>query len=207
MSKTIKNEDGSEEEVFTADEIEAQKQEAIEAYKLENPDKTDELIAIQEEKARIEEELKGLKDKDLNFANLRKQKEGAEKKIADILGEVDNKINSVKKEVLEGVMKDHYNDTIKALAGDDEELKKKIEFNYKRLADTVTTKSEMDSKLRDAWALSTKTEDNGVNANIFASGGVGRIKTKDSEKKFTQDEKEAGNKFGLSAKDFEKYGK
>ena len=96
--KTITLEDGTQQEVLTAEEIDAQKeeakQEAIEAYKAEYPDKTDELTKLQEE-------LDKLKGKDLNFDNLRKAKETAEKKVEDILKGVDEKISTVKKEVMD----------------------------------------------------------------------------------------------------------
>src|SRR3990167_9199445 len=115
MSEIIKKEDGTEIEVFSAEELEAQKQEAIEQYKLDNPDKTEELTALQAE-------LEKLKSKDVSIAELRKQKNNAEAKIEEIVKGTDEKITKVKQEIMEGVMQDHYNDTIKALAGDDEEL-------------------------------------------------------------------------------------
>lgn len=193
--ETITKEDGSTVEVYTADELEAQKQEAIELYKLENPDKTDELTALQEELKTKEEALEKATKKDLNFGTLRTQKEAAEKKIADITKEIDTKISQAKKEVMEGVMKDHYNDTLKALAGDDEEVKKKIEFHFKRLGDTASTKEEIGNKLRDAWLLATKpAEMDALNSTVLSSGGVGRLKINSSEKKFTPDEKALAQK-------------
>jgi len=207
MSEIIQK-DGVDVEVFTVEEIEAQKQEAIEAYKAENPDKSDELTALQEELKSKEEELAKIKDKDTNFANLRKQKEAVELKMANITAEIDTKINLAKKEVMEGVLKDHYNDTIKALAGDDEEVKKKIEFQYKRLADSASTKQEIANKLRDAWVLASKVEEgDAFNSTVLSSGGVGRLKIKGQEKKLSPEEKAIGAKLGLSEKDYEKYGK
>ena len=202
MSETI-TKDGVDIEVFTVEELEAQKQEAIENYKSENPDKADELASLQEELKLKEEELTKVKDKDTNFANLRKQKEAAEKKITDITAEIDTKISAVKKEVMEGVMKDHYNDTLKVLAGDDEEVKKKIEFQYKRLADAAATKEEVGNKLRDAWVLATKPEvTDALNSFVISSGGVGKLHIKGQEKKFTPEEKALGAKFGLKEEDF-----
>lgn len=195
MSITTKLEDGTEIETFTAEELVAQRDAAIEEYKLANPDKSDELIAAQEE-------LDKLKGKDLNFDNLRKAKETAEKKVEDILKGVDEKISTVKKEVMEGVMKDHYNDTLKVLAGDDPEALKKIEYHYKRLGDVASTKEEITNKLKDAYVLATKQDDGGVNASVFSSGGVGRLKINNTSQKFSAEEKELGAKFGLSDKDF-----
>jgi len=186
MTQTIINDSGETIEIPTTEEIEAQKQQAIEEYKSQNPDKTEELTKLQKE-------LDGFKDKDLNFSNLRKQKEDAEKKVEDILKGVDEKISTVKKEVLEGVMKDHYNETINSLTGGDEELKKKIEFQYKRLGDAPATKDEIAKKLQDAYMLAAGTS-KGVSSNAFSSGGVGSIKTKESS--LTEDDKDLLKKMG-----------
>jgi hypothetical protein len=205
MSEIIQK-DGVDIEVFTAEEIEAQKQEAIEQYKLDNPDKTDELTQLQEELRIKEEELSKAKDKDANFANLRKQKEAAEKKITDITAEIDSKIQSVKKEVMEGVMKDHYNDTLKAFAGEDEEIKKKIEFHFKRLGDVASTKEEISNKMRDAYLLATKPEGyDALNSSVISTGGVGRLNIKSQGQKLSADEKVMASKFGLSDADLKKY--
>ena len=209
MSEIIKREDGTEEEVFTATEIEEQKQAAIQQFKAENPDKTEELNALQEELKVANEKLAKADDKSQNFATLRKAKEEAEGKLADFTKSVDEKIALSEKRVLEGVMQDHYNDTVKALVGEDEELKKKVEFHYKRLGDTAATKEEISNKLRDAYLLATKQDagDN-FNANILASGGVSRLNIKPSDKSFTPEEKELGKKIAqaggikLEDKDF-----
>jgi len=189
MSEIIKKEDGTEVEVFSAEEIEAQKeeakQEAIEQYKLDNPDKTEELTALQAE-------LEKLKSKDVSISELRKQKNQAESKIEEIVKGTDEKITKVKQEIMEGVMQDHYNDTIKALVGDDEELRKKVEHEFKKTLSGVnpTTKDELAGKLRNAYLLATKpAEVDALNSSVISSGGVGRLNIK-SEKKFSQEEKQ-----------------
>src|SRR3990167_94619 len=185
MSEIIKKEDGTEIEVFSAEELEAQKQEAIEQYKLDNPDKTEELTALQAE-------VEKLKSKDISITELRKQKNQAESKIDEIVKGVDEKVAKVKQEVMQGVMQDHYNDTIKALAGDDEEIKKKIEHEYKTTLSGVSpvTKEEMANKLRNAYLLASKpAELDALNSSVISSGGVGRLNIK-SEKKFSQEEKQ-----------------
>jgi len=67
MSQKIINDMGEEIEVFTNEELEAQKESAIEDYKTNNPDKTDELTKLQEDLQTKEEELSKFKNKDLNF--------------------------------------------------------------------------------------------------------------------------------------------
>ena len=163
------------------------------------------MTALQEELIKKEEEITKAKSKDQNFSVLRKAKDDAEKKVADILAGVDEKITRAKTEVLEGVMKDHYNDTLEALSGGDEELKKKIEFNFKRIGDVASTKAEITKKFQDAARLSGQTEVDAVNASVFSSGGVGRLNIKGSETKLSADEKVMASKLGLSEADLKKY--
>ena len=174
----------------------------------------EELKAKEQELENAKAELEKYKNKDLNFSNLRQQKEAAEAKVEELTkemeakaNEVNEKIDSVKKEVFEGVMKDHYNDTIKALVGDDEELLKKVEYHYNRLADTAKTKDEVTSKLQDAWVLATKKEDTGVlNTAVISSGGVKPLKI-NTNTEFSAEEKQLAGSFGLSEEDLKKYGK
>ncbi len=186
--KIIDETTGEEVEVFTQEELQAQKEVAIEEFKKDNPDKSADLkVAI--------EELEKFKGKDFNFGKLREQKEAAEKKVEDILNGVDEKITAVKKEVLDGVMKDHYTDTINKLTGGDKDLIAKIELQYKRLGDSAGTKSEIEKKLNDAFILATGGQSKGINNSAFSSGGVGKpnfgtqgeTKLTDEEKKMAQE--------------------
>jgi hypothetical protein len=202
MTYKITNEDGEEIDVFTAEELEAQKTKAIEEFKTNNPNKTEELVKAQEE-------LEKLKGKDLNFANLRKQKEDAEKKVEDILKGVDEKISTVKKEVLEGVMKDHYNETLNSLSGGDKETADKIELQYKRLVGTPATKDELAKMLQDASLLATGGQNKGVSSGVFSSAGAGRLNIKSTEP-LSAEEKDMARKLAsaggmtLEEKDFNK---
>ena len=215
MPITHTDTDGNEQEVFTAEELETQKEQAktdaVEQFKTDNPDKTAEIEELQGKLDKATEDLTRAGEKDTNFANLRKQKDDAENKLEEFTAGVDEKIGTakeeVKKEVLEGVMSDHYADILKALTGDDEELKKKVELNYNRLQDPGVTKSDVTKKLTDAYHLSTipETED-ALNTSVISSGGVSRLKTTSDDKSFSGEEKELGEKFGLSEEEMKKYG-
>src|SRR3990167_5476935 len=195
MPTTITLESGETQEVYTAEELTQQRDAALEEYKTANPDKTVELDALQAELKKANDELGKFKDKDLNFGNLRTQKEAAEKKVEEILKGVDDKIAIVKKEVLEGVMKDHYTETLKTLAGDDSELIKKIEYQYKRLTDFAATKEEVTKKMTDAYLLATKVPDTGVlNSGVLSSAGGGKLNIK-SNQPFSAEEKALAYKF------------
>ena len=90
MPEKITLADGTEREVFTEKEIDDQKKtasdEAIETYKKDKPDKTEELTKAQEaletatgESDKLKETLDGMSDKDQNFAKLRQQVEDKNK--------------------------------------------------------------------------------------------------------------------------------
>lgn len=207
MPQKITDENGDEIEVFTAEELNAQKEEAIEKYKEENPDKTEELTKIQEEMSAKDKELEelkkqieGISDKDRNFAALRKKVQDKEKEVEDLKGTIDEKIGAVKKEVLDTVMKDHYESEINRLAGDDKELKDKIELQYKRLTDTAGTKDEISKKLNDAFILATGKTKESFDSSAFSSGGVSGSGVKDAIKgakeKLSNEEKELLQKMG-----------
>ena len=204
MSEII-NKDGVDIEVFTQDEIEQHKIDAIEAFKAENPDKTEELTSLQTELETANAELEKLKSVDKSVSHFKKEATEAQKKVEEITKSIDEKILNVKREVLEGVMSDHKNDTLKALAGGDAELEKKIEYHYKRLGDVASTKAEITNKLKDAYVLAAKQEaPDAVNMNVFSSGGVGRLNIKSNNPQFSAEEKELGAKFGLKEEDFKK---
>ena len=100
----------------------------------------------------------------------------AETKLEEFTKQVDEKISLAKKEVLEGVMKDHYLDTLKKVAGDDAELIKKVEYQYGRLADSATTKDEVTKKIQDAFILATGGNQSTVKQDVFSSANANGVK-------------------------------
>ena len=192
MPQTITNSEGEEVEVFTSEELQQKER--------------DEATTAKDD---LQKQLDGELDKDKNFANLRKQKDEAVEKAEGIEKTIDEKVASAKNEILETTVKDHYNDQIKELAGDDDELKKKIEFHYGRIKDTAVTKEEVSKKLRDSWTLATAGERQEVSGSAFSSGGAtgGKPKTQST---FTAEEKDLAKKLAsagglkLDDKDFNK---
>lgn len=199
MPTKVTTEDGKEEIMYSASELEEQRQAAITDFQEKNPDKTGEVTKLTEDLNKAQEALAKFENKDLNFGELRKQKDAAEKAVKDLESKIDDKVGAVKKEILEGVTKEHYTETLNSLAGGDEELKKKIELHYKRLADPASTKEEITKKITDAYILATgKPVDEGVlNSSIISSGNVNRIKTNGTQK-FTQEEKALATKLAQS---------
>jgi len=171
------------------EEIQEETQEVTEETQETQEQSVDDLKA---ELAAKEEELTKLRDKDLNFSNLRQQKEKAEIQAKTLQEQIDEKIESAKQEIIESSNKDYYTDQLNQLAGDDEELKKKIELHYGRIKDTASTKEEMSKKLRDSWVLATAKEEE-VPSSVYSSGSTGGIKTKTQEN-LSSEEKDLLNK-------------
>lgn len=209
MPIKITNAEGKEEEVYTSAEIEEQRQTAVKEYQDKNPDKTEALNKAEELLKELNEKLEKVDDKNMNFGELRKQKEAAEKAVKDLSAQIDEKVGAAKKEILEGVMKDHYNDVVKSLADGDAELQKKIELQYKRLGDSAATKEEITKKLTDAYILATgkKVDEGALNSSVLSSGGGRPIKTQGNQN-FTAEEKALAQKMAqaggmkLEDKDF-----
>lgn len=194
MPSTFKDAEGNDVSAFTVEEVNA-KDEAIQK--------------ANDEMARITEELNKMKEKDLNFSKLREQKDSLEGKVKQIETDFTAKLETTKKELFEGVLKDHYNDVITNLASGDEETKKKIAYHYNRLSDKAETKAEVDKKLKDAWALAQDKPASNA-AAAFSSGGMGYVKPSSGTKTFSKEEVELGKAIAaaggmkLDDKDFNK---
>lgn len=225
MPRTINDSSGNEIQVYSEEEMNEQKEtaktDAVEDFKKENPDKTEELETLQKERdeanTKFEEankQLEGELDKDKNFAQLRKQKDDAETqkveaedKIKELGESVDEKIETAKKEIQEDSLQGHYNDLMSTEAGGDEDRKKKIELQYKRLNDPIGTKEQMSIKFATAILMAADPpETDALNTVVISSGGVAPVNTKEKEGSFSAEEKELGSKLELSEEDLKKYG-
>ena len=205
MSEIITKEDGTEIEVFTQEELEAQKEAAIEEYKNENPDKSEEIEALKKEIEEKEEafnsakeELEKLGKKDFNFKKLREQNKNQETELEKLKTEMSDKLEAA----ITNLANDKKSDIISSLVGDDEELKKKVEFHYNRIKDEAKTKEEIMAKVNDAYFLATRQEP--PVGNYVSAAGAGNTKVKEE---VSAKEKELGNALGITEEDREKYNK
>ena len=132
----VKQDDGTEIEVFTPDEVTAREKAAADAAV-----KTA-VAAKEAELTKLQEELKGLTDKDHNFAQLRKQKEDVEAKLAEITKNTDTKI----KEVESKIVNKELENAIKDRAAGDAEMEKKIKFHFDHLNYPSGTPEEIEQK-------------------------------------------------------------
>ena len=200
----FKNEDGTEVEALTAEEVEAklatERASALaEAEKNFNEQKD----IIEAEKAELEERIKGIDNKDQNFKVL---KEALDKK-TDEIKTLGTKIEDEGKKIRSEIVRD---DLIEKLSRGNKELEKKIKLNFDETLKGVEAKTpeEIKSKMDSAYKLSIdSTGPNPIDVAINGSGGAGfRPITNNNDKvEISETEKSLGKKFGISEDDYKKY--
>ncbi len=127
-------------------EIEAAKKEAADAARAEAKA---ELDKKQAELEVAQNELKGLKDKDLNFGKLNDKKEGLEKTVADLKTQLDA--------VAAAPINEAKISNLDALSGGDKTLRDKIEFQFNRVGSAAKTPAEVEAAMKEAYLLATGT--------------------------------------------------
>jgi hypothetical protein len=191
MPEKITRDDGTEEEVFTATEVAERETQAAAAVKAE-------LDTTKTELSKVNEDLKKLNDKDHNFSALRSQKEELEKKIAEMGQGVTDKIDEVRKAPLN----DHGNEILANMSAGDDELKKKIKFQYDRFSDKSDSKESVTKKMNDAYLLAVGTSPSvDVLGRAAPAGGRGSHAPIVNNGPISSDLAELGKKMGLTDED------
>ena len=181
MPETITNEDGTEREVFTQEELEAQSQSAIDKYKEENPVDNTELEEVKEKLQKAEE-------KEINFAKLRKiaeekgikldekdtELEEKDKEFSKFQEDTKSEIDNLRNDITSGKR----TEAIDKLSDDPEE-RKKIKFHLDRLSNPEDDQEAFESNLKDAYFLTTKQE--AQVPDFISSAGAGGSKQKEEE--------------------------
>ncbi len=214
MSQIIKNEDGTEQEVFTADELETQRQDAIETYKTEHPEMTAEqatqvaeLDSVKKQLADAQEALaKGDGPNGKNFAALRGVVDILQKKVDTLEKSTTDKVAG-----LEGMInEDKLNEAITNLVGDDAELAKKVKdaFSGTLKGMEVKTLADFVAKVNNAYLLAAgKTPQSGAGANQFsAAGGAPRMKSQGGEAVWSPELIDLAKKMDITPEDIKKFG-
>lgn len=160
----IKQEDGTEIEVFTEAEVQVKTKEAetaaaaaaIEKFKEENPDKTEELTAAQTKLKEAEDALKKAEedaggDKDGQVARLRKERDDAKKAAEEATSGIEKKFEDFKKEMVG----DTKTELLERLSAKDPELKKKIELEFDNYRPNDTSKKGIEQRMEKAYQLAT----------------------------------------------------
>jgi predicted nucleic acid-binding Zn-ribbon protein len=165
--------DGQTIEVFTSEEVEAQKQAALaEATKP---------LADQLETAK--KELEGFKNKDLNFGNLRTEKEKLETQVADLTQKIEQIPETIQQQFTEKEQAQKIDALIKKTAEGDVELEKKMRHHMETTLKGVEAKTEAEivNKISQSWQLSTaKQPVPDVLSEVISSAGAGGMPPADN---------------------------
>lgn len=189
MSTKIKQEDGTEVEMFSAQELEVQRNSAVDVVKAE-------AAATLSAK---EAELTRLKDKEMNFGRVKEGEEAKAKEIEKLQGEI-----SSLKNVVVGNFK---NDLLKKYAGSDIELAKTIEKEYLSFNGEAVTNDEITARMEKAAKIAGVQEPTSFAQNAFGSMGSRGVGSLGQEPQpIAKEVKEVGAKMGISEEDYKKYG-
>jgi chromosome segregation ATPase len=208
MPQKIVDAEGKEHEVLTQEEIDAKVQAAVSSKESELKSAIEEkdtrLGSLQSELETAREALDKAGEGTKDWASARGQIKGLEAKI----GELEQARNREKEEfsgeirkVRTAVFQGQVDSMIKNLSGEDEELKKKIEFQYNRLG-VADNEKDAQEKMKDAFLLATgRQAPNMFNVARGTGGDAPRVNQPAS-----QELSELGSRFGLSDEDIKKYG-
>lgn len=204
--------DGNEVEAFTQEDLDAKTAEAVDEYKEANPGNDDELKKANNELAVAQAKLKEFEDsdeggdgknKDGQKARLIKERDDAIKERDEALKSSQDGINALNQKI-NGNTK---NRIVSQLAGDDEELRAKIEAEYDNFAGDPEDDVEIQERLEKSYTLATGSKPSPEFMDGTTSPhGKGDESKKVSEAGETQNSKNIRNVFGITDQDVEKYG-
>jgi seryl-tRNA synthetase len=193
--------------------LEEEKSALTEKYEAEKAQALERVGAIEAEKKALEEKIKtaqgqgdgdgGSSDKDTNLANLRK-------KLEETTTALDAERNA-NKEKFSSIENDKIDQEIRAIAGDDEELAKKIRYNYDNVLTgfKASTNDQIKEKVANATKLSVVNLSGPDPISVAINGGSRGApaggRTGDN-KGFRPNEVAIGQKLGISDQDRAKYG-
>lgn len=157
MPTTIKDADGKDVEVFTAEEVKAQETAALAKYQEEHPDQSEALKAAETAKATAEKSLAdaiaaGGDDKDENIKGLRTAVAAANSNTEKVKTEMTAEIDK-----LRTAPTTEYKDELLGVAArGDKTVREKIEIRYKELSGMPeSTKAEVRARMENAVKLAT----------------------------------------------------
>jgi hypothetical protein len=199
--------DGEEKEVFTQEEIEAKAAEIAEAKVAEATTASE--AALKEK----EEELEKLRNKEMNFNNLRNKSEKTDEEKAEIarkaeeleksIADMNVKIEAVEKQPLEAAK----NQFIANNIGGDKDLKEKFDFFYEKIGKDAKTMDEVNQALAGAFNAAAggarQPDFTGRAVHTSVNDNFAGINDSKSE---SEDSQGFGQMLGLSPEDKKTYG-
>lgn len=202
MPLKVQNEDGTETEVYTQEELDAKAQEEADRVAAE---KQAEIDRIAEEKAALEEKNKKLEDKDYNFKKLREQKEGV------VGAEVLEKLNAMEqtiKSVQEQPKNEIKEEFIKHNIGEDKEKRELFDYYFNRLIEDNPSKEQIIKAGNEAMTLiSGGSFTPSASGGMFSTGASPNYRESAPSGEVSEQSKQIGSHFGITEEDRKKYGK
>jgi len=201
--KTIETAGGDKVEVYDAVQVEEAIKTNADGLKVAEEAKT----TLEGELKTATEALEKADEKSEDFKELREKKEELEGKVkenSDAL-EVSKKANEDLTEKLGQTEQKYRKDTfLKTIAGDDDDLLKKIEFHLEKTVSGMpdSTAEELEAKIKAAYTQATGVVDADKLNSIISSAGGGQPGA--AKGKVSDELKDFGKNFGLNAEDFDK---
>jgi hypothetical protein len=168
----------------------------------------------EERKAELQSEVQKLKDKDFNFKAFRDARKEEREKMKEQLSEKEKQILEMQEEsegridkIQSNLIKDYKEDILESLVGEDEDLRKKIEYNFDRIKGEAETKAQIKNKLLDAYKLSTDNPVENPLSSVSHTTNSGEIQRKKEGGLSEEDKKALKDQAGFSDEDLEKYAK
>lgn len=189
--KTFKDADGTEHEVYEADQVETALKEKEEVFTTEK----EKLVADLKEK---EDALAKSNEKAGDFKALRDAKEVAEKSLKDASDKHAQEVATLKGSNI----KEHKDKLFGLIVGNDKNVEEKMKFHLENTLKAMpeTTSEEIDKKLKAAYTLVSGHADDERISNLASSAGGGGPSEKVD---VNPDLKKIGKNFGLDDKDWE----
>lgn len=161
--------DGKEIEAFTAEEVEAKKKEALDAYIKANPNNADEIAKLKDDLKKATEALEGNGGGDeAQKRRLKEGKEAAEQALKDGLAKMQKDFDDYKSSVVGGMKAK----AMKGLTNGDKDLEAKIELRFNNLTGYPDTEEGIKSRLADAYNLATGSRPTPSMLDGVVSGGA-----------------------------------
>lgn len=167
----------------------------------------DKAEAAEKEIGDIKEKLSKLENKDMNFKKMRDMTQEELNKLSSKEVELikrQEKMEEEQRSFVETQIRSYKDESLAVLAGDDEELHKKVLFHYDRIKDEAVSKQDIQRKMRDAYRLA-KSDSNTSDPFATIHNYSGTAPKAGKEEGIKGDLKDLASKFGLSDADIKKY--
>jgi DNA repair exonuclease SbcCD ATPase subunit len=202
MPTILKDAEGNDIEVETADEVNAriESERQLAADEARATLEAEKEQALQEKEAELleaQEKLKKLEDKDYNFSKLRNKTEKDETELKKTLEKLSQEVSELK-----GLPVQQQKDLfVNTHIGADQELKDKFEHYYTRLGKDAKTNEERAAALKESLILASgKEQGSSFISKAIPTSGNPHIPSGDEP---SDEAKELGKAFGVTDKDRE----